>query len=104
MNFEGHNSVHSNDGKNLYADTHTEMEARRRKKEKDVSDKTVIQVQSTNSTIHTKHLLYVMHYAWNWGLNDSHNPLQFQCDDIYENSGEDIDTKRSILKIEKFQL
>lgn len=45
-----------------------------------------------------------MHYAWNWGLNDSHNPLQFQCDDIYENSGEDIDTKRSILKIEKFQL
>lgn len=35
MNFEGHNSVHSSGGKNLYADTHTEMEARRRKKEKD---------------------------------------------------------------------
>lgn len=43
-------------------------------------------------------------YAGNWGLNDSYNPLQFQCDDIYENSREDIDTKKSILKIEKFQL
>lgn len=41
------------------------------------------------------------HYARNWGLNDSHNPLQFQCDDIYESSREDIDTKKGILKIEK---
>ena len=49
-------------------------------------------------------MLCVKHYARNWGLNDSHNPLQFQCDDIYESSREDIDTKKGILKIEKFQL